>query len=76
MTKESLQKKCSEKGLVLKILCVEKTEFDDYEVIYTFDVNYQGRDSYEQILEPELDELVKDEDEFVFLAKLRSDNND
>ncbi len=75
MTKESLQKKCSEKGLVLKILYVEKTEFDDYEVIYTFDVNYQGRDSYEQILEPELDELVKDEDEFVFLAKLRSDNN-
>lgn len=75
MTKESLQKKCSEKGLVLKILYVEKTEFDDYEVIYTFDVNYQGRDSYEQILEPELDELVEDEDEFVFLAKLRSDNN-
>lgn len=75
MTKESLQKKCSEKGLVLKILYVEKTEFDDYEVIYTFDVNYQGRDSYEQILEPELDELVKDEDEFVFLAKFRSDNN-
>lgn len=76
MTKESLQKKCNEKGLKVKILSVEKTEYGDYEIVYTFDMNYQGRDSYENcIIEPELDELVKDENEFIFMANLRSNNN-
>ena len=61
MTKESLQTKCNEKGLRVKILYVEQTEFEMYEVIYTFDMDYQGRDSYENhIIEPELDELVQD----------------
>mgnify|MGYP003443739039 CR=1 FL=1 len=67
MTKESLQTKCNEKGLRVKILYVEQTEFEMYEVIYTFDMDYQGRDYYENyIIEPELDELVQDEEEFIF----------
>ncbi len=76
MTKESLQKKCNESDLKVKILSVEKTEYDEYEVVYTFDMNYQGRVSYKDfIIEPELDELVEDENEFVFIVNLRSDNN-
>lgn len=71
MTKESLQTKCNEKGLRVKILYVEQTEFEMYEVIYTFDMDYQGRDSYEKyIIEPELDELVQDEEEFIFMASV------
>lgn len=73
MTKKSLQAKCNEKGLRIKILSVEKTEYKEYEVIYTFDLDYQGRDSYEQyLIEPELDELVKDEEEFIFMLSFRS----
>jgi len=72
MTKESLQEKCNEKDLKVKILSVKKTEYNDYEVIYTFDMDYQGRDSYEDyIIEPELDELVEDEDDFIFIANFR-----
>ena len=72
MTKESLQAKCNESGLNLKILFVEKTDFGVYWVVYTFDLDYQGRDSYEKyIVEPEMDELVVDEDEFVFTVKFR-----
>lgn len=72
MTKESLQTKCNEKNLEVKILSVEETEYEDYEVVYTFDMDYQGRDSYEDyIVEPELDELVKDEDEFIFIVNFR-----
>ena len=72
MTKESLQTKCNETDLKVKILSVEKTNYEDYEVVYTFDMDYQGRDSYEdRIIEPELDELVEDEEEFIFMASLR-----
>lgn len=75
MTKESLHAKCDEKNLKVKILYVKKTNFEDYEVIYTFDLDYQGRDSYEDyIIEPELDELVEDEDDFIFMANFRSNN--
>jgi hypothetical protein len=70
MTKESLQAKCNDSGLNLKILFLEKTDFGDYWVVYTFDLDYQGRDSYEKyIIEPEMDEIVVDEDEFVFTVK-------
>ena len=70
MTKESLQAKCNESGLNLKILFVEKTEFGVYWVVYTFDLDYQGRDSYENyMIEPEMDEIVVDEDEFVLTVK-------
>ena len=73
MTRESLQAKCNENNLEIKILSVEKTEYEDYEVVYTFDLDYQGRDSYEDyIIEPELDELVKDEEEFIFMVSFRS----
>ena len=73
MTKESLQTKCDKNGLRVKILYVEQTEYEMYEVIYTFDMDYQGRDSYENyIIEPELDELVQDEEEFIFMASSSS----
>lgn len=72
MTKESLQAKCNAENLNVKILYVKETEYEDYEVVYTFDMDYQGRDSYDHhIIEPELDELVKDEKEFIFMASLR-----
>lgn len=72
MTKESLQKKCDEVGLKVKILCVEKTTFNDYEVVYTFDLSYPGRISYkDRIVEPELDELVENEDDFIFIVNFR-----
>lgn len=75
MTKESLQAKCNAENFNVKILSVKKTNFEDYEVIYTFDLDYQGRDSYEDyIIEPELDELVEDEDDFIFMANFRSNN--
>ena len=75
MTKESLQAKCNDSGLNLKILFVEKTDFGVYWVVYTFDLNYQGRDSYEKyIIEPEMDELAFDENAFVLLAKFRAGN--
>lgn len=73
MTKEGLQTRCNEEGLKIKILFVEKTEYENYEVVYTFDMKYQGRDSYENyIIEPELDELVEDEEEFIFMVRFRS----
>lgn len=77
MTKESLQAKCNETDLNVKILFVQKTAYEDYEVVYTFDMNYQGRDYYKNsdfiIIEPELDELVENENEFIFMARLRRD---
>lgn len=73
MTKESLQTRCNEEELKIKILFVEKTEYENYEVIYTFDMGYQDRDSYEDyIIEPELDELVEDEEEFIFMVGFRN----
>lgn len=75
MTKESLQEKCNAQNLAVKILSVKKTKYEDYEVVYTFDMDYQGRDSYEDyIVEPELDELVDNEDEFIFLALFRNNH--
>ena len=72
MTKESLQTKCNETDLKVKILSVDKTNYEDYEVVYTFDMDYQGRDSYKDyLIEPELDELVEDEDDFIFIANFR-----
>lgn len=73
MTKESLQTRCNEEELKIKILFVEKTEYENYEVIYTFNMGYQDRDSYEDyIIEPELDELVEDEEEFIFMVGFRN----
>lgn len=73
MTKEGLQIRCNEEGLKIKILFIEKTEYENYEVIYTFNMEYQGRDSYENyIIEPELDELVKNEEEFIFMIGFRN----
>lgn len=72
MNKENLQKALDEKNIIAKVLYVKKTEYNDYEVVYTFDMDYEGRDDYEDyIVEPELDELVEDIEEAVFMIGLR-----
>ena len=73
MNKENLQKALDEKNIIAKVLYVQKTEYEDYEVVYTFDMEYQGRDytNLECIIEPELDELVKDIEEAVFMIGFR-----
>ena len=73
MNKENLQKALDEKNIIAKVLYVQKTEYEDYEVVYTFDMDYQGRDytNLECIIEPELDELVKDIEEAVFMIGFR-----
>ena len=72
MNKENLQKALNEKNIMAKVLYVRKTEYNDYEVIYTFDMDYEGRDDYEDyIVEPEFDELVEDIEEAVFMIGLR-----
>lgn len=73
MNKENLQKALDEKNITAKVLYVQKTEYEDYEVVYTFDMDYQGRDytNLECIIEPELDELVEDIEEAVFIIGLR-----
>lgn len=66
MTKEILQNALNEKGIKAKVLSVKKTEFNDYEIIFTFDLNYEGRIEYENIIEPEDDVLVEDLEDAVF----------
>ncbi len=67
MTVKSLQEYCDRNQLKVKILYVEQTEYGDYEVIYTFDFNYKGRDYTDTncIVSPELDELIIDEQDFL-----------
>lgn len=63
MTKKKLQKALDEKGIKVKILHVEKTKFNDYWVVFTYDLSYEGRISYkdvETITTPEEDALVED----------------
>lgn len=66
MTVKSLQEYCDRNQLKVKILYVEQTEYGDYEVIYTFDFDYKGRDYTETnyIIEPEFDDVIVDEQEF------------
>ena len=40
MTKETLQVELDKKNIKAKILHVEKTDYKDYEVIFTRDLNY------------------------------------
>nr|DAT96494.1 MAG TPA: hypothetical protein [Bacteriophage sp.] len=73
MNKIDLQKALNEKNVPAKILYIKKTKYGDYEVIYTFDFNYDGRDysNLESIIEPELDELVEDIEDAVFMIGFR-----
>lgn len=67
MTVKSLQEYCGRNQLKVKILYVKQTKYGDYEVIYTFDFNYKGRDyaNTNYIVSPELDELIIDEQDFL-----------
>lgn len=73
MTIKNLQEALNKENISAKVLHVEKTDYDDYEVIYTFDLNYMGRDysNVNSIIEPELDELVKDIEDAVFTIGLK-----
>ena len=71
MTINELQKELNAKNIPAKILYIEKTEYGLYEIIYTFDLDYIGRDysNTNFLIEPELDELVDDIEEAVsFIA--------
>lgn len=71
MTKESLQEYCNSKKLQVKILYIEEhEEYNDYEVVYTFDLSYKGRDysNLDKIIEPELDELCENEEDFYYMV--------
>lgn len=72
MNKENLQQALNDNNIPAKVLYVKKTKYDDYEVIYTFDLNYEGRDysNLTAIISPELDELVTDIKEAVFMIGL------
>lgn len=74
MTKESLQEYCDKEGTKVKILHLEKLEDsveDEYWVVYTYDLDYKGRESYDTIVEPEYDEIIIDEKEFKDFAAWR-----
>lgn len=76
MNKENLQKALDANNIPAKVLYVNKTQYDDYEVIYTFDLTYEGRD-YSQtahIVTPEYDELVEDMEDAVFMIEFRYKN--
>lgn len=79
MNKKDLQKALDEKNIPAKVLHIEKTKYDDYEVIYTFDLSYEGRDysDVQNIIEPEDDELVENLEDAVFMIGFRyKDKND
>ncbi len=68
MTEESLQKYCDDRGLKIKILHIvpPDSSSNEYEVIYTFNLNYRGRSYFNvhTLVEPEQDEMCIDEEEF------------
>lgn len=70
---QELQIALEQKNIPAKILYIEQTKQGDYEVVYTFDLNYKGRDysNLEVIIEPELDELVEDIEEAVYIIENR-----
>ena len=73
MTVKSLQEYCDRNQLKVKILYVEQTEYGDYNVIYTFDFDYKGRDytGTNYIIEPEFDDVIVDEQEFAQIIRGR-----
>lgn len=76
MTKENLQAALNDKQVPVKVLNVRQTEQDDYEVIYTFDLDYEGRDysNIDCIIEPEYDELVENIEDAVFMIERKYRN--
>lgn len=76
MTKENLQNALDDKKVPVKVLNIRPTKQDDYEVIYTFDLNYEGRDysNIDCIIEPEYDELVENIEDAVFMIERKYRN--
>lgn len=75
MTVEKMQKALDKNNIPAKVLHVEKIEHELYEVIYTFDLEYATRDytATDTLVEPELDELVEDIKDAVFLIGKKYD---
>lgn len=72
LTKEDLQKALDECEIKAKILCVQKTEYNDYEIVFTFALDYTGRDNYSDcIIEPEEDILAEDIEDAVSQIKYK-----
>lgn len=73
MTKEILQAELDKKNIQAKVLLIRKTEFSDYEVIFTRDLNYSISETElskrGSIAEPEEDALVEDLEDAVFQIK-------
>lgn len=77
MTRELLQKELDNKEIKVKVLSVRKTEFNDYEVIFTRDLSYSDFNSkiaLNNITEPEEDALVEDLEDAVFQIKCTLDH--
>ena len=69
---KKLQTELDKKNIPVKVLYVEKTKCGFFEVIYTPDLTYEGRDytDLKYIISPERDVLVKDFDDIVNAIKL------
>lgn len=75
LNKEDLQKALNERKIKAKILCVTKTECNDYEIVFTFDLDYPGRENYsDYIIEPEDDILAEDTEDAVLQIKYKYEN--
>lgn len=79
MTKEILQAELDEKNINAKVLRVRKTKREDYEVIFTRDLNYSISESelsqMKWITEPQEDCLVEDLTDAVSEIRYLMSNN-
>lgn len=68
MNKTILQNELNKRNINVKILLVEKTEFNDYEIIFTRDLSYKTEieSVKESITEPEEDVLAEDLEDAIF----------
>ena len=64
MTKEQLQESLCKREIKAKVLRIRKTDYEDYEVIFTRDLSYSISETElserDMIVEPEEDALVDD----------------
>lgn len=80
MTKEQLQKELDKNNINAKVLGIRKNDYGDYEIIFTFDLQYSvseneviNRDS---IIEPEEDVLAEDLSDALAEIKYRLANQE
>lgn len=74
MNKIELERLLDINGIKAKILWIEKTDWEDYNIIYTFDLNYEGKTNYSNIIvieDPERDILATDYEEALEMISKR-----